>query len=97
MAVKLDIINKSGAWFSYKDARLGQGRDNVKEYIRTNPEFAAEIEQQVRENKDRLMAMGGSKTLKKGLKPMPKSVQLDVEVDDEEEPAQAAMPSKASE
>ncbi len=97
LAVKLDIINKSGAWFSYKDARLGQGRDNVKEYIRTNPEFAAEIEQQVRENKDRLMAMGGSKTLKKGLKPMPKSVQLDVEVDDEEEPAQAAMPSKASE
>ncbi|MFQ9872048.1 MAG: recombinase RecA [Oscillospiraceae bacterium] len=97
LAVKLDIINKSGAWFSYKDARLGQGRDNVKEYIRTNPEFAAEIGQQVRENKDRLMAMGGSKTLKKGLKPMPKSVQLDVEVDDEEEPAQAAMPSKASE
>jgi recombination protein RecA len=50
LAVKLDIIQKSGAWFSYKDARLGQGRDNVKIYLAENKETAAEIEALVREN-----------------------------------------------
>lgn len=49
LAVKYDIIHKSGAWFSYNESRLGQGRDNVKEYIRQNPEFMAEIESQVRQ------------------------------------------------
>lgn len=48
LAVKYDIIHKSGAWFSYNESRLGQGRDNVKEYLRQNPEFMAEIETQVR-------------------------------------------------
>lgn len=49
LAVKYDIIHKSGAWFSYNESRLGQGRDNVKEYLRQNPEFMAEIETQVRQ------------------------------------------------
>lgn len=49
LAVKYDIIHKSGAWFSYNESRLGQGRDNVKEYIRQNPEFMEEIETQVRQ------------------------------------------------
>lgn len=40
IGVKLDIIQKSGAWFSYGDSRLGQGRDNVKELFRTNTELA---------------------------------------------------------
>ena len=44
IGVKLDIIQKSGAWFSYGDSRLGQGRDNVKELFRTNTELADEIE-----------------------------------------------------
>ncbi|MBQ6558125.1 MAG: recombinase RecA, partial [Clostridia bacterium] len=39
LAVKLDIVNKSGAWFSYGDMRLGQGRDNVREYLEKNPEL----------------------------------------------------------
>jgi len=50
VAVNLDIINKSGAWFSYNGQRLGQGRENVKQYLRDNPDFAAEIEKKVREN-----------------------------------------------
>ena len=54
LAVKLDIIHKSGAWFYYNDARLGQGRDNVKQYLRDNPAFADEIEQKLRENKAKL-------------------------------------------
>ena len=50
MAVKLDIIEKSGAWFSYNNAKIGQGRENVKKYLRENPEIAAEIEKKVRDN-----------------------------------------------
>ena len=49
MAVELDIVQKSGAWFSYEGERLGQGRDNVKKYMQENPEFAEKVEAQVRE------------------------------------------------
>lgn len=48
IATDLDIINKSGAWYSYGDNRLGQGRENVKEYLRDNPEVASEIEKKIR-------------------------------------------------
>lgn len=47
--VKLDIIDKSGAWFSYGATKLGQGKENAKEYLRTHPELAAEIEQKIKE------------------------------------------------
>lgn len=47
-AVSLDIIHKSGAWFSYGDQRLGQGRENVKQYLLDNPDFMAEVESQVK-------------------------------------------------
>ncbi len=50
LAVKLDIIEKSGSWFSYNGERLAQGRDNVREQLRSRPELAAEIEKLVREN-----------------------------------------------
>ena len=49
LVVKMEIVRKSGAWFYYGEERLGQGRDNVKEYIRSTPEFSAELEQLVRE------------------------------------------------
>lgn len=49
VAVGLDIIKKSGAWFSYNGERLGQGRDNVKKYMTENSDFTANIETQVRE------------------------------------------------
>ena len=49
MAVNMDIVEKSGAWFSYNGERLGQGRENVKELFRQKPELAKEIEQKVRE------------------------------------------------
>ncbi len=54
-AVKLDIIHKAGAWFSYNGERLGQGRDNVKIYMDNNPEFTDEIDRLVRENASKLM------------------------------------------
>ncbi len=47
IAVKLGIVNKSGAWFSYGDIRLGQGRDNAKEYFKANPVLAKEVEDKV--------------------------------------------------
>ena len=50
LAVNLDIINKSGAWFSYKDAKIGQGRENVKKFLKENPDICAEIEEKIREN-----------------------------------------------
>ena len=54
IAVKLDIVEKSGAWFSYKGNRLGQGRDNVKELLKNSPELAKEVEEQVYENMGKL-------------------------------------------
>ncbi len=49
LGVKADIIQKSGAWFSYEGERLGQGRDNVKKLFKENPALAAEIEGKIRE------------------------------------------------
>ena len=54
LGVKLEIIKKSGAWFSYKEERIGQGRDNTKKYLLEHPELAAEIEAAVRANADKL-------------------------------------------
>ena len=50
LAVNLDIIEKSGSWFSYNGERIGQGRENVKKYLVENPEIMAEIEQKIRDN-----------------------------------------------
>lgn len=49
MAVSMDIMKKSGAWFSYGETRVGQGRENTKQYLRDNPEIANEIEAKIRE------------------------------------------------
>ena len=48
-AVELDIIHKSGAWFSYGDQRIGQGRENTRKFLKDNPEIAAEIDKLVRD------------------------------------------------
>ncbi len=97
LAVKLDIVNKSGAWFSYGDTRLGQGRDNVKEYISQNPELLKELEEKVRANMGKLIQMGkpAASSKKKDdddfdrpttltpTKPSAKA-QIDIAVDDDE-------------
>jgi recombination protein RecA len=49
VAAELNIISKNGAWYSYNEERLGQGRENVKEYLREHPEVTREIEQKVRQ------------------------------------------------
>lgn len=50
LAVKLDIIKKSGSWFAYNNEKLGQGRDKVKEFFHEHPEIASEIEEKVSNN-----------------------------------------------
>ncbi len=48
LAANIDVVNKSGAWYSYGDLRLGQGRENAKQYIKEHPELLLEIENKVR-------------------------------------------------
>ena len=48
MAVNLDIVEKAGSWFSYNGERIGQGRENVKKYLKENPKMLEEIEEKVR-------------------------------------------------
>ena len=50
LAVELDIIQKSGSWFSYNGERIGQGRENVKAYIASKPELMAELDKKIRAN-----------------------------------------------
>ena len=59
MAAELNIIAKSGAWYSYGEERLGQGRENVKEYLKDHPDITKEIEQKVRKS----LNVGGLNTV----------------------------------
>lgn len=88
LAVRTEIIQKSGAWFSYNGERLGQGRDNVKKLIEENDELAAEIESKVLENLESLTkASAGAPKAEKAAK-IPAApttgVKLDISVDDDD-------------
>ncbi len=95
LAVKLEIIQKSGAWFSYKESRLGQGRDNVKIFLAENAEIAGEIEAQVKENIAKLYtkttpgASGAAKPVEVvpaapvKASPRGKAANIDISADDE--------------
>ncbi|AWD32327.1 Protein RecA [Candidatus Kinetoplastibacterium sorsogonicusi] len=50
LGVNLNIIDKSGSWYSYKGNKIGQGKDNVREFLRTNKEISLEIENMIREH-----------------------------------------------
>ena len=49
LGVKQGIVDKAGAWYSYNGDRIGQGKDNVRNFLKENPEIAADIEGQIRE------------------------------------------------
>ncbi len=84
LAVKLDIVEKSGAWFSYKGERLGQGRDNVKELISKNPELLDELDGLIRQNLDKVAELGKSGTKKtKVLNVVPTGIDVSADEDDE--------------
>ena len=61
LAVKLDIIKKSGSWYSYEGNRIGQGRDKVKQYLKENPDVREQIAKQVMDQKDQLLAPSKAK------------------------------------
>ena len=67
VAVELGIVKKGGAWFSYQDQKLGQGRENAKKTLEDNPELMKEIEAQILEHKDELMASTKKKKKKSKL------------------------------
>ena len=56
IAVKLEIVQKAGAWFAYNGERIGQGRDAAKKYLQENPEVAEKLEADIRRNFDKLMS-----------------------------------------
>ena len=56
LAVKLDIIQKSGSWFSMGDIRIGQGRDAAKQYLKDNPETCQKVEEEIRQNSYKLLS-----------------------------------------
>ncbi len=66
LAVELGIVKKGGAWFSYNDVKLGQGRDNSKDFLLSNPEIMNEIEAKIKENEDAVVMV--SKKNKKSAK-----------------------------
>jgi recombination protein RecA len=92
---QLNIINKSGSWFSYGDNRIGQGRENVKEYLKDNPEVMEEIEAKIRANADKLVKTKPTKSKFKSSGSQDsspaassgdsKQADIDVEADDIEE------------
>ncbi|MBP1567503.1 MAG: DNA recombination/repair protein RecA, partial [Oscillospiraceae bacterium] len=56
LAVELDIVKKGGAWFSYNETKLGQGRDNAKEVLKNDTALRLEIEEKIKENAQKLAA-----------------------------------------
>lgn len=62
LALKLDLIQKSGSWFSMGETRIGQGREAVRRYLQENPDIAARLEESIRQNFDRLTASSVSRS-----------------------------------
>ena len=56
LGVKAEVVKKSGAWFSYNDQKIGQGRDNAKIFLMQNPDIAKEIEEKIIENREKIIA-----------------------------------------
>ena len=87
LGVKANIIQKSGAWFSYDGERLGQGRDNVKKFLKENPDFAAMLEEKIRNSslmQDRRLAgakVADSEDGSADVKPA-SNIKVDVTVDE---------------
>lgn len=84
LAVKADIVQKSGAWFSYGEKRLGQGRDNVKELFKNDRETAKEIEAELMKNLEKVKnpAKASQKAASTPVAPAAKSAGIDIMVED---------------
>ena len=80
LGVKLDLVQKSGSWFSMGDLRIGQGRDAARQYLKDNPDVAEKVEAEVRANAYKLMGMKNGKADKPEKKSAGQAV--DVSADD---------------
>lgn len=89
LAVELNIVKKGGAWFSYNDLRLGQGRENAKTFMLNNPDIMNEIEKLVRENYEKLDPLNNNN------EPEAETVSEDIPVP-EKAPAKKAKTKKKS-
>ena len=71
LAVDLDIINKSGSWFSYEGPRLGQGRDNIKELLQNTPQLMQEVEEKIKKKlaEQKAAAVKAAEQKRNGRKP----------------------------
>ena len=70
LAVQMDVVQKSGSWFSMGDERIGQGANSVKEYLMNNPEIAEKVEAQVRENLLKAVSASTKTPAKAAVKPV---------------------------
>lgn len=89
LGVDLELIQKSGSWFSMGEERIGQGRDNVRQYLIDHPEVADQLEKDIREN---LYKLRGSHT-KAALKPAGKAVDVSADDFDDELPGDGETPN----
>jgi recombination protein RecA len=78
LGVQYDIIQKSGAWFSYQDQRIGQGRENTRKYLKDHPEVTDEIDAVIRKE---LFAGGAAHDAAPVEAPTPDELQEDTEED----------------
>ena len=77
LAVELDIIKKSGAWFSYGEGKIGQGRDNAKEYLLANPDIMDKVESEIKEALDK----AAKKNIEDAKSQLPKPGELNDDID----------------
>ncbi len=94
MAVELEVVQKSGAWFSYNGTRMGQGRDNAKQFILDNEDIAKEIEEKLQENREKIFgknikARPAVKKVEEAVEEKPKvkkvvKTDINISVDDDE-------------
>ncbi len=99
LGVKYDLVQKSGAWFSLGDTRLGQGRDSAKQFFKENPELAEQLEKDIMEAAKRAHELGldkkSKKTANKGAKDAVEEEEYE-ETCQEEQPAAPENKPKAS-
>ncbi|MEA4816291.1 MAG: recombinase RecA [Lachnospiraceae bacterium] len=95
LAEETEIVNKSGAWYAYNDAKIGQGRENAKDYLKENPDIAFEIENKVRlyyglppigeANVNLSPEKEEEKPKKQPKKPAPEEVEFDLDIEEQGE------------
>jgi recombination protein RecA len=80
IGIDLGIVQKSGSWFSYNGERIGQGKENAKNYIESDPELLAEIEEKIKAQKDQIdLASGDAYSLEDDDDDLPLDDEFDIE------------------